>query len=178
AFRGEGLLPEDWVSHGADLVAAADGTIQDARDGVPDNTPVGAYVVPMTSENAFGNYVVLDVGNRHQAFAVYAHLVPGSLRVKTGDAVVAGQVLGKLGNSGNSGAPHLHFHVCDGLGPMGGAGEAFYCNGLPYEIPAVTLLGTMPFDDVNAGIPFVPHDPPGSLVNELVLGEQVLNLGP
>ena len=46
-------------------------------------------------------------------YSVYAHLKPGSLRVKPGDKVAAGRVIGQLGSSGNSTEPHLHFQVCD-----------------------------------------------------------------
>src|SRR5512137_2279690 len=73
----------------ADLVAVADGTILDTRDGIPDSSPVGSCVIPMTSENALGNHVVLDVRDEHRYFAVYAHLVPGSVRVRLGDRVAA-----------------------------------------------------------------------------------------
>ena len=43
---------------------------------------------------------------------------PGSLKVKVGDTVKTGQVLGLLGNSGNTDSPHLHFHVMDGPSPL------------------------------------------------------------
>jgi murein DD-endopeptidase MepM/ murein hydrolase activator NlpD len=68
---------------------------------------------------------VLDLGGGTYAF--YAHLQPGSLRVKNGDRVTRGRVLGLLGNSGNSTEPHLHFHVSDGMSPLGS-------EGLPYTI--------------------------------------------
>lgn len=51
---------------------------------------------------------MLDLGDNRHAF--YGHLLPGSLRVKPGDRVRRGQVIGRLGNSGNSTGPHLHFH--------------------------------------------------------------------
>jgi len=46
-----------------------------------------------------------------QRFALYAHLQPNSVQVKPGATVRRGQILGRIGNSGNSDAPHLHFHV-------------------------------------------------------------------
>ncbi|HYO83907.1 MAG TPA: M23 family metallopeptidase, partial [Bryobacteraceae bacterium] len=70
-----------------------------------------------------GNYVVLDVGDGR--FVTYAHLIPGSLTVKRGDRVRAGQVLGKIGNSGNSSGPHLHFQVATGPGVLRGDGVPF-----------------------------------------------------
>jgi murein DD-endopeptidase MepM/ murein hydrolase activator NlpD len=58
---------------------------------------------------------------------MYAHLQPGSLRVKAGQKVKRGDVLGLLGNSGNSTEPHLHFQVMDRPSPLG-------AEGLPYLI--------------------------------------------
>jgi murein DD-endopeptidase MepM/ murein hydrolase activator NlpD len=61
-------------------------------------------------------------------------LQPGSLKVKVGDKVRRGQVLGLVGNSGNSTEPHLHFHVSDANSPLG-------CEGLPYALSAFEVLG-------------------------------------
>jgi len=66
--------------------------------------------------------VVLDLGQGR--YASYGHLQPG-VRVKTGDFVKTGQVLGLVGNSGNSNGPHLHFNVADGPGLLTG-------DGIPY----------------------------------------------
>jgi murein DD-endopeptidase MepM/ murein hydrolase activator NlpD len=52
----------------------------------------------------------------------HIHLQPGSVRVRRGDRVKAGDVIGKLGSSGNSSEPHLHFHVCDSNDPLMSAG--------------------------------------------------------
>ena len=71
------------------------------------------YVKPTTLTNTTlaGNQIVLEIGK--EQYAYYAHLQPGSLRVKAGDRVRMGQLLGKLGNSGNSVGRHLHFQVCN-----------------------------------------------------------------
>jgi murein DD-endopeptidase len=178
AYQGEGLTPAEWVCHGADVVAVADGTILDARDGLPDNSPVGSYLLPMTMQNVQGNYVVLDIRGEHTHFALYAHFAPGSLQVRAGDRVTAGQVIGKLGSSGNSGAPHLHFHVCDGRGPFADRGDVVLCNGLPYVLSSFTLLGSTSFEAVDQGVPWTPTAPPQVRSGELVLDGQVVDLGP
>jgi murein DD-endopeptidase MepM/ murein hydrolase activator NlpD len=67
-----------------------------------------------------GNYAMIDHGKSEYSF--YAHLQPGSVRVHKGDRVKAGDVIGKLGSSGNSTEPHLHFHVCDSNDPLLSAG--------------------------------------------------------
>lgn len=59
-----------------------------------------------------GNHVILDLGDG--TYAAYAHVQRGSLRVKAGETVRAGQVLGRVGNSGNTTEPHLHFQLMDG----------------------------------------------------------------
>jgi len=79
----------------------------------------------LTIEQADGNHVVLDLGDGR--YALYAHFKPGSVRVKAGDRVSRGQVLGEVGTSGNSSEPHLHFHVMDGP-------SALASNGLPYRL--------------------------------------------
>jgi murein DD-endopeptidase MepM/ murein hydrolase activator NlpD len=65
---------------------------------------------------------------------------PGSVRVKPGDRVRTGQVLGLLGNSGNTDAPHLHFHVMDGPSPL-------LANGLPYVFGAFEGAGVVRDED-------------------------------
>jgi murein DD-endopeptidase MepM/ murein hydrolase activator NlpD len=65
--------------------------------------------VRITRETVAGNYIVIDIGN--DVYAVYGHLIPMSLKVKVGDKVKKGQVIGLIGNSGNSDCPHLHFHL-------------------------------------------------------------------
>jgi hypothetical protein len=110
------LVNSQFYGQGADVIAVADGLVVDTVDGVPENVPrVDGKVippVPLTEKTWAGNMVALKIGEGQYAF--YAHLVPGSIRVKKGDRVRKGQVLGKVGNSGNSVGPHLHFQVSRG----------------------------------------------------------------
>jgi len=87
----------------------------------------------MTLETAAGNHVILSLRNGHYAF--YAHLQPGSIRIKPGDRVRRGQVLGLLGNSGNSNAPHLHFHISNG-------DSWFASEGVPFLFDSFEVLGS------------------------------------
>ena len=105
--------------------AAGPGVIVAAHDGVPENTPLASeHAIPITLETVAGNYVIESLGSGR--YALYAHLQPGSIRVRVGQRVSAGAALGLLGNSGNSGAPHLHFHLMDdGATPLGGEGLPF-----------------------------------------------------
>ena len=85
--------------------------------------------------------MILDLGGGK--FAFYAHIQPGTLRVKTGDRVTRGQVLGLVGNSGNSTEPHLHFHISDSPLPL-------ESEGLPYAIAGMT---GMPLQNTRVSFP-------------------------
>ena len=105
--RGSGRELADYYAYGQDILAMSEGTVVTAVDGVPDSVP--GELNPFF---ATGNLVVL----RHagEVYSAYAHLVPGSLKVKVGDRVRRGQLLGACGNSGNSSEPHLHVQFQDG----------------------------------------------------------------
>ncbi|MBA3408660.1 MAG: M23 family metallopeptidase, partial [Solirubrobacterales bacterium] len=108
SFAGDPNSNASYFVHGEEVLAAAPGRVAAVRDGAPENTP--PHTAPgVTTEGAAGNYVTQNLGGGR--FALYAHLQPGSLRVRPGDQVQRGQVLGLVGNSGNSTEPHLHFHV-------------------------------------------------------------------
>lgn len=124
SYNGNEMKNSSYFCYGKEILSVAAGTVVKVKDGIPENVPHAAKrAVEMTMETIGGNHVVVDIGNGSYAF--YAHLIPGSLKVKQGDKVSAGQVLGKIGNSGNSTEPHLHFHIVDKPSFLGG-------NGLPY----------------------------------------------
>ncbi len=132
-FHGDSTRNENWYGYKQPLHAVAVGTVVVVKDGIPENVPLAPErAVPITVETIGGNHVILDLGGGNYAF--YAHLIPGSIRVKVGDRVAAGQVIGLLGNSGNSGAPHLHFHVGDRPSPLGS-------EGVPYLFEQYSVLG-------------------------------------
>lgn len=110
-FTGDGSKLESYAYYGTPIHAAADGVVVNIFDATDEQVP-GADAKGITTENIGGNMLVVDIGGG--AFAFYAHMQRGSLKVKLGDRVKAGDVIGLLGNTGNSTAPHLHFHVMDG----------------------------------------------------------------
>jgi murein DD-endopeptidase MepM/ murein hydrolase activator NlpD len=77
----------------------------------------------MTPDTVLGNNIVLDLGG--QQFASYLHLQPGSVRVKAGDHVRRGQVLAKIGDSGDARQPHVHFQVQTSSDPFAGEGVPY-----------------------------------------------------
>ena len=102
--KGDGKANEDSYAFGREILAPADGTVTEAIDGVRDNTPGS-----MNPYAAVGNAVIIE--HRPGEVSVLAHLKQGSVAVKAGDKVRAGQVIGLCGNSGNSSEPHLHYHL-------------------------------------------------------------------
>jgi murein DD-endopeptidase MepM/ murein hydrolase activator NlpD len=134
--HGDPGVVDDYVDYGAQVLAVADGTVVQALDRLPDQKP-GKLPDPadITLETVDGNNVVLDLGDGHYAF--YAHLQKGSVTVQVGQHVTRGTVLGLLGNSGNTSAPHLHFHLMDGPSVLGS-------DGLPYVISGFDLAGQVP----------------------------------
>jgi Peptidase family M23 len=141
-LNGEQDDVRSYSDYGADVLAVADGKVVATLDTLEDQKP-GTLPDPatITIENVDGNHVVLDFGSG--VFGFYAHLQRGSINVSLGDHVKRGQVLGKLGNTGNTSAPHLHFHLMDGPSPLGS-------NGLPYVIDSFELAGEIPAARFNA----------------------------
>jgi hypothetical protein len=155
--------------YGADVHSVADGTVVRTHDGEPEQTPPNGPAEFPTPQNAGGNWLVVDIGGGH--FAFYAHLQPRSITAKVGDRVRPGQVLGLLGNTGNSTGPHLHFHIMDS--------PSFDSDGLPFQFDAFTSPGTV----TDANIMFEGAPTPISPVlggphrQQLPLDLQVINFG-
>jgi Peptidase family M23 len=101
---GDGKRNEEYFAFSKPILAPADARIVSSLNDVPDNTPG-----EMNPRQPAGNHVWLDFGNGE--FALLAHFKQGSVLVKTGQQVKAGDRLGLCGNSGNSSEAHLHFHL-------------------------------------------------------------------
>lgn len=170
-YVGEREDPASYAIFGAKVFAVADGTVVGAIDDLPEQTP-GTFPENIPLSEADGNSVVLDLGGGF--FANYAHMQPGSLRVQVGDRVSRGDVLGLVGNSGNSVAPHLHFHVMDGPSPLA-------AQGLPYLVDSFTVWGrsksTEAFDKAEAEgtpLPIVDADGGRDHGDQLVLDQRIV----
>ena len=142
-IKGTGRKNRSYYSYGAEVLAVANGVVVEVKDGIPENTPpadqkdIDELERTLTMETVAGNHVNLDLGGG--VYAMYAHLQPGSIRVKLGDKVTPGQVIGLLGNSGNSGEPHLHFQLMDRNSPLNS-------EGLPYHFPGFKLAARISGD--------------------------------
>jgi murein DD-endopeptidase MepM/ murein hydrolase activator NlpD len=129
----------DFPAFGAPLLAVADGTVVRASDWRRDHLsrnsyPALAYLLVegllrdiAGATMVIGNHVVLDLGDG--TYALYAHVRRGSLTVRPGDRVRAGQRLGDCGNSGNSSESHLHFQLMDTPDPVTARGVPFSWRG-------------------------------------------------
>jgi hypothetical protein len=107
---------EEYAGWGREILAPARGTVVYARNDVPDNAgDVDALEtyrkLPDPMNAVAGNCVVIDHGNGE--FSALMHMQRGSVRVKVGDLVEPGQVIGRLGNSGDAFGPHLHYQLQD-----------------------------------------------------------------
>ncbi len=129
---GELTKNENYPQFGKEVLAVKSGTIETVRDGLPDIAP-GKFPEKMTIQEAAGNYIILELGDGN--YALYAHIKRGSIKVKPGQKVRKGEVIGLLGNSGNTTAPHLHFHVIRGKLPLGS-------DGIPYVLESFIVKGT------------------------------------
>jgi hypothetical protein len=166
---------ESYTIFGKPALAVADATVASITDGLPEQIP-GKYPTDVSLNTADGNSVILDLGDHR--FALYAHLQPGSIKVRRGDKVKLGQVLGLVGNSGNSLAPHLHFQVAAGPSSLAS-------NGLPYEIDDFQITakspGTEAFDEAEGkGTPLAiaPISLPQSIKNALPLDQLIISFTP
>ena len=132
AWAGDPARLRSYFSFGQPLLAAAAGTVVSAVDGIPDNRPQGTLSPLPPIGETFGNHVVLRA--RPGVFLVYGHMRDGSVRVRAGQRVRLGQVLGELGNSGNSSTPHLHFQVMT-------RATTFPAETVPFAFAGFRLLG-------------------------------------
>jgi len=112
-YTGDQTRNESYAGYGTPVYAVADGTVTSTLDtldaNVPGSLPPSAT---LTVETIDGNHIIMDLGGG--VYAMYAHFIKGSLLVKPGDRVKKGQEIAKLGNTGNSSAPHLHFQLMNG----------------------------------------------------------------
>jgi murein DD-endopeptidase MepM/ murein hydrolase activator NlpD len=133
-FEGDGTRNEQWFAYGAEVTAVAPGTVVSARDGLADGTPKSLPTTLQEPGDGAGNHVIVQI--EPGVWAFYAHLQMGSVAVEVGDQVAIGQSIGRLGNSGNSIGPHLHFGLIDGVNPL-------TANSVPMALDSYELTGSV-----------------------------------
>jgi len=158
-FVGDRSDVRSYHIYGKPVLAVADGKAVVVRDGSPNQIPNDPK--PVSIADADGNHVLQDIGKG--AYVLYAHMKPGSVRarVRQGAWLRKGQVIGLVGNTGNTTEPHLHLHVVSGASTL-------VANGIPYVFEQFSMtgfdaLGTADFDKgASQGTPLAitPIDPP------------------
>lgn len=139
-----GVRLQDCYSWGRPIFSATAGIVVQAEDGWPERNPVhlgrdlailfkNAWTFDTKRSNDFrqlaGNHIIIETGD---GYVVYAHAQTGSIKVSPGDKVKAGQQLANVGHSGNSTAPHLHFHLMDHQDPR--RAQGILCCFRDYEV--------------------------------------------
>jgi hypothetical protein len=147
----------DCYGWGQPVHAALDGVVVQATDSMPERRwlhPARESWLAVKTTVAFarrgldparlaGNHVITATGG---TYALYAHLAPGSVAVTSGQRVRAGEVLGRVGHTGNSTAPHLHFHLMDSADPL-------QAKGIPCAFAAYLVERDGQWQRVEGGIP-------------------------
>lgn len=101
-YSGEGTMLEDYYCFKLPVVAPLDGEVVKVTDGIPNNK-----IGDVNIERNWGNTVI--VNHSDGLYSSFSHLEPNSIKVKPGDKVHKGSIIGSCGNSGRSPIPHLHF---------------------------------------------------------------------
>jgi len=133
AFKDDNII-KNWYGYNVEVFAVADGVISSTRDDFSES-PTLSDQVKYDSRLATGNYISIKISNGQYAF--YEHLKPGSILVKPGQRVKKGEVIARVGFTGQSTGPHLHFHLSNRDSPLG-------AEGLPFVFENFSLLGSYP----------------------------------
>ena len=140
--QGPPEIPSSWWGYGTPVLAAAPGVVVSVVDGMPDQQPVGT-ITNVPPAQTPGNSMVEDIGGGR--YVGYGHLKPGSIPawVRKGARLRPGDLIGRVGNSGNSTNPHLDFEVMDAPSP-----SFADATGLPFVFDTQLLEGTVPVQEV------------------------------
>ena len=121
---------DSYLSYNQPILAAADGVVVNVLDGLRDQSPPQPPPIPPIDETV-GNHVIVRIAPG--LYTLYAHMKPGSVLVSKGQRVRRGQELGRIGTSGNSTTPHLHFQILT-------TATFFPTDSMPYVFEAFTVV--------------------------------------
>ena len=150
-----GVPTRECYAWGAPVHAPFDGEIVRTADGLAERARVhpvreaflalknGLTFAPAKVPSILGNHVFVRSGD---VVAVFAHLAPGSVTIDEGQRVRAGDVIGRLGHTGNSTSPHLHFQLMDELDPT-------IANGVPCAFATYEVFRDGAWQVISNGIP-------------------------
>jgi murein DD-endopeptidase MepM/ murein hydrolase activator NlpD len=118
-YKNDGKANEDYIGYGKEVLAPADGIIMEVIDGVRENPP--GFRNPYAP---IGNAIIIQHSTRE--YSVLSFLKQGSTRVKVGDKIARGQVIGLCGSSGSATEPVIHYHLQDSPYMQTARGIKFY----------------------------------------------------
>jgi murein DD-endopeptidase MepM/ murein hydrolase activator NlpD len=136
SFHGDGKNLTDYYAYGRPILSPATGIVRRSFDDDPD-VPAGKLA---DGTNPCGNHLVLEVASNE--FLFICHIQPQSIAVIAGDHVTAGQIIGRVGNSGNTSQPHVHLHLQTTAEPV--TGEAIPLFFHEYRVDGQTIERGIP----------------------------------
>jgi hypothetical protein len=148
----------EYYCWGKEIYAPCDGTVVVAEDGYEERARTNLF---SDFSNAYrnahyfdpekddprpvaGNYIVIECGE--DVYAAFCHLQSGSIQVSVGQKVGKGDFIGRIGHSGNSFAPHLHFQLMDSC-------DITVANGLPCAFEKYEVYQNGEWRTIENGIP-------------------------
>lgn len=165
AYRGSllqylffGMPLKEYYCWGQDIYAPCNGTVIQAKDGYEERTRTNLrrdmsnayknahYFDPNKDDvqSVAGNYIIIE--HDDNVYAALCHLQTGSIQVTVGQSIKKGEVIGRVGHSGNSFAPHLHFQLMD-------SSDIATANGLPCAYEQYEVFRDGEWRSVTNGIP-------------------------
>jgi hypothetical protein len=166
-FKTDGSTVEDFFGYGQTIYAATDGEVMAVRNDLPEaplNESMGGNPTVKTSADYGGNGLTVKIDDHR--YALYGHMQPGSITHEVGDKLKAGDPVGRLGSTGNSTIPHLHFGIQE-------TQDGFASNSVPYVISSYTVTGTGTLGE--SGVDITPQDSPQQ--ETLPLAGDVMDFG-
>jgi len=145
-YRNDAWNKKNWFSYGAPIYAPGEGIVVGAENRYPENEYDGKKIkypqAPPGADEDLGNFVMIDHGSGE--FSVMPHMLAGSVAVKKGAKLRQGQLVGRVGFSGDAIFPHVHYSLLS-------CGDIYGCEGLPAYFRHVDrLFGSGPVRDTHA----------------------------
>ncbi|MCP5045921.1 MAG: M23 family metallopeptidase, partial [bacterium] len=158
-YRNQGHRLEEWYGWAAPVYAPGSGKIVGMVADFPDNTYDEKGKVAQSKKvsldnllSFFGNFVTIDHGNGE--FSVICHFKQDTIKVRKGQQVKTGDLLGEMGLSGSTGFPHIHYQLQDSPG-VNGEGLPSYFRSYRRWLGARSILiekGSLDSGDIVEGI--------------------------
>ena len=153
-----GVKLSDYYCWGQEVYSPCDGIVVGAEDGYAENEKTNLladmsnayknahYFDPEKDDiqSVAGNYVIIKYSEN--VYAALCHLQTGSIQVSVGQMIKKGEVIGRVGHSGNSFAPHLHFQLMD-------SGDITVANGVPCAFEQYEIFQDNEWQIIENGIP-------------------------